>query len=332
MDFGLSVIYNKGKYVVLFNSVKEYNIGSMICEYCRLKPTEIKDVIMSCNHLRDEPSIDNISEFFDDFHEKLIERFDLIIAIMILVEFMNLVFEWHDDKDQYSFEGVYELSNEISDYIFEDSGYNSCGSESVLQLILSMYCLFGTIYSSVKYTFQNVIQGLDETNEENLDAFLEMYTKHIDFQKIDYRIVNTENGFEPLYTIKSSMSLLLFEISNSMSYDVNFVKCPNCNMFFVPDGRKDTLYCSYKSPQNNKKTCSDIGAQIIRKNKEKNDITVREYRKAYMRCRARMKRGVYSKIAVESFEKLTEENKVYKDKFEKGLISADEYINWLKRF
>lgn len=333
IDFGLSITYNRDKYVVLFGDiVKEYSVGSMICEYCRLKPTEIKNVIMSCTCLDSEPTIENLGKFFDDFCDRLKEKFDLIIVIMILVEFLELVYEWYDNKEQYSFKNLHKHNDEISDYIFSNSGYDNCGDNTILQLILSMYILFGTIYSTVKYTFLNINQYFDDTNEKNINAFLKMYTEYIEYQNIDYRIINTEYGFESLYTIKSSMSLLLFEISNSMNNDVDFVKCPNCDMYFVPNGRKDTLYCSYTSPQNSNKTCSEIGAQIIRKNKEKTDVTVREYRKAYMRCRARAKRGVYNKAANLAFKNLTEENKIYKDKFEKGLISADEYINWLKRF
>lgn len=45
MDFGLAVTYNGKGYTLLCpDHVKEYPVGGLICEYCRLAPTAIKDV------------------------------------------------------------------------------------------------------------------------------------------------------------------------------------------------------------------------------------------------------------------------------------------------
>ena len=50
MDYGLSVFYNNGKNYTLVGDgiVREYPVGGLICEYCRLVPTELKDIILDC--------------------------------------------------------------------------------------------------------------------------------------------------------------------------------------------------------------------------------------------------------------------------------------------
>ena len=91
-------------------------------------------------------------------------------------------------------------------------------------------------------------------------------------QHIDFRFLATaEKGLESLYTIKTSMSLLLFEMVNARQVDKQFVKCSNCGQIFVLEGRSDTIYCNYPSPQNKNKSCREIGAQVARANKEKSD-------------------------------------------------------------
>ena len=110
-------------------------------------------------------------------------------------------------------------------------------------------------------------------------------------QHIDFRFLATaEKGLESLYTIKTSMSLLLFEMANAQQVDQQFVKCSNCGQIFVLEGRSDTIYCNYPSPQNKNKSCREIGAQVARANKEKSDIVTKEYRKAYMRHKMMIKR------------------------------------------
>ena len=47
MDIGLNVDFDGKKNIVMENeNIKEYPIGGMICEYARLRPTEIKPIIM----------------------------------------------------------------------------------------------------------------------------------------------------------------------------------------------------------------------------------------------------------------------------------------------
>ena len=62
MDYGLSVFYNNNKsYTLVGNgNLKEYPVGGLICEFCRLAPTELKEVILDCPGLNDEATPDTL--------------------------------------------------------------------------------------------------------------------------------------------------------------------------------------------------------------------------------------------------------------------------------
>lgn len=340
-DLGLPVIFDGVSNTLLYSDiVKDYPVGGMISEYCRLHPTEIKDVILDCSNIYKEPTLDNLSVFFDEFNKKLLKKFDPIISIMILVEIFNNTYDWYnmnfkDDREKL-FNELNNTNTEIKKFIFEDTTINQPGDENVLQLILSMYLGFAQSYVNTKYLFTEVIKCLemyDETKDQKLiDTFISMYTQYIDFQHIDYRIICTENGFESLYTIKTSMSLLLFEMANCIKKETIFVKCINCGEYFVPDARKDTLYCSYISPQNDKKTCKEIGAQVTRANKEKTDIVTGLYRKTYMRYKMKMRRNPYDKEVKRKYDELTQGIKEWRNNLNQGYSTVEEYLNWINKF
>ena len=48
-------------------------------------------------------------------------------------------------------------------------------------------------------------------------------------------------------------------------------QCVNCDRYFIPKGRNDTMFCDAPSPQDSEKTCKEIGPLEIRKKKLKND-------------------------------------------------------------
>jgi|GEM_PF-3245370 hypothetical protein len=91
-------------------------------------------------------------------------------------------------------------------------------------------------------------------------------------------------------SLKSSMSLLLFEMAHLMETGTDISKCKNCGNYFIQTGRSDAIYCEYPSPKNPERTCKEIGAQITRTEKMKKDTATRLYRNIYMRDKMLQKR------------------------------------------
>lgn len=341
IEYGLSVTYDGKSYTLLCDSnVRDYPVGGLISEYCRLVPTTIKEVIMDCPGLEMEATPDNVAFTVTAFHDRLAQIYEPVIAIMVSLEFMTASIEWFDSRRQGNEDEFVALfkehcSSQITDFIFEGTPFQEVGSTSILQMMLSIYLGFASTYSTTKYLFGQIIGAYDfeeEKREEAIKLFSELYSTYMEVQHIDFRIINTEKGFESFYTIKTSMSLLLFEMANSIKANTNFVKCFNCNQIFVPEGRSDTLYCSYPSPQNKDKTCREIGAQITRANKEKNDVVTREYRKVYMRYTMMAKRHPGDSDVRNTLDQLTSGMREWRNKLSQGTATSEECLDWISRF
>lgn len=80
------------------------------------------------------------------------------------------------------------------------------------------------------------------------------------------------------------------------------------------------------------KTCKDVGAQVTRANKEKNDAATKEYRKVYMRYKMMTNRHPEDTDAAEKFEKLTSEVRDWRNRMAHGSATTDEFLAWLARF
>ena len=342
IDFGLSVIYDGKKYILMSpDNVCTYPVGGLICEYCTLSPTDIKSIIFKCSQLNEEANCDNLTESILEFHAKLFDTFSPVIATMISLEFQHSIIDFMQIKQENRLNDIFqnlslfEKDDKIIDFILKDTVYKSLGCETVLQSFLSAYYFFIYAYIETRYTFEMLVGKKDETktHEEMCKRISAFYGKHMDFQHIDFRIINTdEYGLASVYTIKSSFSLLLFEIANAIQNNQNFVVCKNCNSIFIPEGRSDTVYCSSPSPQNKNKTCREIGAQIARANKEKNDIVTSTYRKTYMRHKMMTKRHPYDRDKLKRFEDLTNGMKEWRIKLNNGSATTEDFMKWIEQF
>ena len=342
IDFGLSVTYDGGNYTLMCaDHIKEYPVGGLICEYCRLAPTEIKAVILTCDGINDPVTSDGMAAVIMDFHNKLFEHFPPVTATMISLEFQNATSDWmkaiRENRIEEYLTSFYQIEerDQIQAFILADTPYSTFGCETILQVMLSSYYSFATTYVNTKYMFSHIIgeNGESEQREKVLEVYSELYGDLLDMQHIDFRFLATvEKGIESLFTIKSSMSLLLFEMAHAQRIDQKFVKCANCGSVFVPEGRSDAIYCSYPSPQNKEKSCKEIGAQVARTNKEKTDTVTGAYRKAYMRHKMMTKRHPYDKEKRQKFEMLTEGMKDWRIRLADGSGTTEEFLKWLEQF
>ena len=336
MDVGLNVEFDGKKNIVMEGDViKEYPIGGMICEYARLRPTEIKAFIMDNPYFEDTDLKENGGHALMSFYQAMKEKLDVVTAVMVLTDFSNLMADFNRANDDELKELLNSLNDEntqqIKSYILENTGYEEYGISTIGQALLSAYAGFANCYVPFKHTFNMLASGADYEDNQVM-AFWNLYSDNINFQHIDFHTMFFDNAFHSVYTIKSAMSLILFEAAHAMDAKTKFVKCKNCGNYFVPVGRSDSIYCGYPAPQDKTKECRDVGANATRARKMKNDVLTQEYRRLYMRLKMSIKRHPDDGQLQELFSELTNGMKEKRSQLQKKLISADGILEWLSSF
>lgn len=341
IDYGLSVLFDGQHYTILQDGiVKNYPIGGLYCEFARLHPTEIKEVILNCPGVEEAYNTETAAKIILTLHDMLIEKFPPAMAIMTFVEFQNGFLDWATAIRENRVDELLECYgsteyDQIKEFIFADTKYTDFGCESYLQILLSIYYSFAQSFVQTKYMFMHIIgvkENEPEASEKVLDFCEQLYGDYMNMQHIDFRILYLEGKLETLYTIKSALSLLLFEMAYAQQTNADFDICPNCKEIFVRDGRSDIVYCNYPSPQNSEKTCREIGAQVSRANKEKNDVATREYRKIYMRLQMMSKRHPGDKEKRDNFEQLSDGMIAWRKKLKDGTATTEDFLEWLQTF
>lgn len=333
---GLEVIYDGDRNFVIFDAErKAYAPGALICEYARFAPNSLKEIIVKAPHFNEVKNDSNLTKAIFWLYEEVHEKYPLVIAEMINAEFMEEAIKFanfsdEELKEHLSNEELYKKDDKIIAFILEGTGFDDFNGRTVGQILLFSYYSFAMSYVTFRHLFDSFIAAATDGGATEFPW--ELFGELAMFQHIDYKIVFFEGKFHSLYTFKSSVSLLVFEIAHAMDHETQIVKCQNCGHYFVPDTRVDAVYCNYESPQKPGKTCRNVGAQIARADKEKNDAVTKSYRKVYMRYVMHMNRHPEDEDKQKMFDKLTEEVKNKRKSLEEGTITEEDFFDWLDQF
>lgn len=343
---GLSLMMKETGYTIFKeNMTEDCPYGNLIADFTRLNLVKLKERIEKVPHGEVHTLPGNVSsEMMEDivsyFRDCLYADFSHVQASIIASEFLTGMANYKrhmNDMDRWAL-GIYDhYANdpEICEYVPKEAWVKLESLKTVKDACYIFY------YELIKYFL--IINGLLEKvtrtykkhgtyKTDSNDYIYNYFGEEINAQSIDYKIILIENELTPVYTINSALSLLLFDFAQVYKNDIAFVKCKNCGKYFVPAGRSDAKYCSFPLDEDPSKTCRDVGAINTRAEKEKNDVATKEYRRAYMRLNMKLKRHPDSEIYQSQMKKLSTEGKRIREKFEKGEITEDEYIEWLNRF
>ena len=304
--YGMTLTYDGKKNTILCSGiVKEYPIGGMICEYARLHPRDLKKIFDSYPERGAVYSTDNLAKAVEWLQDEMLKNNDTVTALMILTECLSGIGDLlHATPEEFK-QLLEEVNGDdetkpIKDYILEGTGYNKFCVDTIGGVLSYCYYVVSLQYVIFKHTFNALMkssrkesgEGIELENEEKtLEAFGTFYgPENLQFQQIDFKIVAIEGKMVSLYTIQSSLPLLLFEVAHLIEEGIQFKQCKNCGNYFIPTGRNDSIYCDYPSPQNPDKSCKVIGAQAAMAEKIKNDEATHLYRKIYMRNKMLQKR------------------------------------------
>ena len=106
-------------------------------------------------------------------------------------------------------------------------------------------------------------------------------------------------------------------------------KCKNCGRFFVPDNRVDELYCS--NIYENNKTCKEVGPFRTKQKLMQENDDLRIYRNVYQKLLLRTRRNPNNEQYENDFNEFKQKNAELKEKIEKGKMTQEEYMEWLKK-
>lgn len=337
MDIGLNVEFDGKRNIVMEGGiVKEYPIGGLICDYARLHPTELKPLIMNNPFFQDMDLRENGGEALMSLYETMKEKYGVVTAVMVLTDISDIMADFNRANDEELQKLLATLNedkdiNKIKEFILGDTGFNEFGITTIGQALLSSYAAYANSYVVFKHTF-NMLVTENEYDEDQVMKFWDLYSSHVEFQHIDFQIMFFNNAFHSIYTIKSSLSLVLFEAAHALETNTKFIKCKNCGNYFVPVGRSDSKYCGYPSPQDASKNCRDIGANATQAKKMKNDALTQEYRRLYMRLKMALKRHPEDQELASRLKELTDGMKERRKLLKTGGIYPDDVLEWISSF
>lgn len=106
-------------------------------------------------------------------------------------------------------------------------------------------------------------------------------------------------------------------------------KCANCGHYFVPENRSDTLYCDRVSPQDPGMNCKTYASQRLWYQKQKSDELATLSRNVLSAKGMLAKRNPDIPAYRRSYDYFRRERMKWKNGYEAGEISAEDYHNWL---
>lgn len=142
-------------------------------------------------------------------------------------------------------------------------------------------------------------------------------------------------SFEPVEEDRCSPVLYSASIPDMIDYSlrtcvergITVRRCKNCGRYFPQTGRVSAEYCERPVPEGQQR-CREIGALKQWTLRQANNDAFKAYRREYKKRFAWIKAG---RITNQQFYDWSERARAEKDKCEQGLISQNEFEDWLKR-
>lgn len=111
------------------------------------------------------------------------------------------------------------------------------------------------------------------------------------------------------------------------------IKCKNCNKYFIPYKRTDTLYCDRTSPQDYTKTCKRYAIELAWNEKIKDETDWHcLYRRVYQSLQMKAKRKPNDQLLNKIFEDFKTDAKEWKKAVKEGTKTEAEFMYWLQEF
>jgi len=145
---------------------------------------------------------------------------------------------------------------------------------------------------------------------------------------ISYRPIAVHDGnsvrFCDIFKFNNTKDLIVFEFMDCLRMNVNVKICSNCGKYFIPKSKSNEIYCN--NEYKNGKSCRQVGYE----NKVNSDEILKAYRTAYKTQNAKKLRNRHLPEIEDRFKKWYTEAKSKLADTQNGLISLDDFREWLK--
>lgn len=144
-------------------------------------------------------------------------------------------------------------------------------------------------------------------------------------QSMSFEVIDHKVFAEVLYP-KDIYDLIDFHVRECVKREVKMRVCKNCLRYFAVTGKASTEYCG-RICDSKGRTCREMGAINTWTQRKQGDEVFKEYRREYKKRFARINAGRLTKSA---FYAWSEEARRKKEDCDSGVISPEEFSQWLK--
>ena len=144
-------------------------------------------------------------------------------------------------------------------------------------------------------------------------------------QSMSFEVIDHKVFAEVLYP-KDVYDLIDFHVRECVKREVKMRVCKNCLRYFAVTGKASTEYCG-RICDSKGRTCREMGAINTWTQRKQGDEVFKEYRREYKKRFARINAGRLTKSA---FYAWSEEARKRKEDCDSGVITPEEFSQWLK--
>ena len=159
----------------------------------------------------------------------------------------------------------------------------------------------------------------------NADGSDTLNTFQFQPQAMSFEVIDHKLFAEVLYP-KNIYDLIDFHVRECVKREMKMRVCKNCLRYFAVTGKASTEYCD-RVCDSKGRTCREIGAINTWTQRKQGDEVFKEYRREYKKRFARINAGKLTKSA---FYAWSEEARKKKEDCDNGVITPEEFSQWLK--
>lgn len=230
-----------------------------------------------------------------------------------------------NSTDQDMLQEIEDLNDRISNLIWQYEVFiqDLISVQELYRDLLDNYINVSNNFLSDNVLGKQFAEFLEKMDRQNSSAFLSgssQYTHSV--------VGGKKKVLCKTYYFETLGAFLYFDFFNGLEGNYLPKKCENCERYFLLTGGKYSDYCEKNSPQDENKSCREVGAQAKYQNKCKTDPIWQVYNRAYKTHYARCKKKKMSEF---EFGEWTVWASAFRDKMVRGEMEFEVYLEEIKR-